>query len=263
THILIGADGANGLVGRTLGLRPEYEEAVGLEGNVPYTREMAADWRDVFALDLGGMAGGYGWVFPKGDHLNVGVGAWKYAGFTLRPKLLELSRRYGFPESSIENLRGHHLPVRVPGSPIARGGVAVVGDAAGLVDPLSGEGIHMAFASGRLAAEEALRVLSGEAADMSGYEAAVDRELQSELTVSRRLQEIFAFAPAPYLAIMRRSDKFWRLFCHLVRGELTYLDLMRMIGPLRLAVDFFAGVAERRRLGRVQSGLRLMAAAGR
>ena len=263
THILIGADGANGLVGRTLGLRPEYEEAVGLEGNVPYTREMAADWRDVFALDLGGMAGGYGWVFPKGDHLNVGVGAWKYAGFTLRPKLLELSRRYGFPESSIENLRGHHLPVRVPGSPIARGGVAVVGDAAGLIDPLSGEGIHMAFASGRLAAEEALRVLSGEAADMSGYEAAVDRELQTELTVSRRLQEIFAFAPAPYLAIMRRSDKFWRLFCHLVRGELTYLDLMRMIGPLRLAVDFFAGVAERRRLGRVQSGLRLMAAAGR
>ena len=263
THILIGADGANGLVGRTLGLRPEYEEAVGLEGNVPYTREMAADWRDVFALDLGGMAGGYGWVFPKEDHLNVGVGAWKYAGFTLRPKLLELSRRYGFPESSIENLRGHHLPVRVPGSPIARGGVAVVGDAAGLIDPLSGEGIHMAFASGRLAAEEALRVLSGEAADMSGYEAAVDRELQTELTVSRRLQEIFAFAPAPYLAIMRRSDKFWRLFCHLVRGELTYVDLMRMIGPLRLAVDFFAGVAERRRLGRVQSGLRLMAAAGR
>ena len=121
----------------------------------------------------------------------------------------------------------------------------------------------MAFASGRLAADEALRVLSGEAADMSGYEAAVDRELQTELTVSRRLQEIFTFAPAPYLAIMRRSDRFWRLFCHLARGDLTYLDFVRMIGPLRLAMEFFAGVAEKRRLGRVQSGLRLMAAAGR
>lgn len=262
-RVLIGADGANGLVGRTLGLRPEYEEAVALEGNIPYTLDIPAEWRDIVGLDLGGMAGGYGWIFPKGDHLNIGVGAWKYAGFTLRPKLVELSRRYGFPESSIENLRGHHLPVRVPGSPIARGGVAVVGDAAGLVDPLSGEGIHMAFASGRLAAEEALRVLSGEAADMSGYEAAVDRELQTELTVSRRLQEIFTFAPTPYLAIMRRSDKFWRFFCYLIRGDLTYLDFMRMIGPLRLAIDFFAGVARKRRLGRVQSGLRLMAAAGR
>jgi len=262
-RILIGADGANGLVGRTLGLRREYEEAVALEGNIPYTTDIPAEWRDVFGLDLGGMAGGYGWVFPKGDHLNVGVGAWKYAGFTLRPKLFELARRHGFPRSSIENLHGHHLPVRVPGSPIARGGVAVVGDAAGLVDPLSGEGIHMAFASGRLAADEALRVLSGEVADMSGYEAAVDRELQSELIVSRRLQEIFTFAPAPYLAIMRRSDRFWRLFCHLARGDLTYLDFVRMIGPLHLAMDFFAGVAEKRRLGRVQSGLRLMAAASR
>jgi geranylgeranyl reductase family protein len=262
-RVLIGADGANGLVGRSLGLRTEYEEAIALEGNVPYTPDIPEDWRDVVGLDLGGMAGGYGWVFPKGDHLNVGVGCWKYAGFTLRPKLFELSRRYGFPESSVENLRGHHLPVRVPGSPIARGGAALVGDAAGLVDPLSGEGIHMAFASGRLAADEALRVLSGEAADMSGYEAAVDRELQTELTVSRRLQEIFTFAPPPYLAIMRRSELFWRFFCHLIRGEMTYLDFVRMIGPLRLAMDFFAGVAEKRRLGRVQSGLRLMAAAGR
>ncbi len=262
-RVLIGADGANGLVGRTMGLRTEYEEAVALEGNVPYTQDIPEDWRDVVGLDLGGMAGGYGWVFPKGDHLNVGVGAWKYAGFTLRPKLFELARRYGFAESSVENLRGHHLPVRLPGSPIARGGVAVVGDAAGLVDPLSGEGIHMAFASGRLAADEALRVLSGEAADMSGYEAAVDRELQTELTVSRRLQEIFTLAPPPYLAMMRRSDLFWRFFCHLIRGELTYLDFVRMIGPLRLAMDFLAGVAEKRRLGRVQSGLRFMAAAGR
>jgi hypothetical protein len=98
---------------------------------------------------------------------------------------------------------------------------------------------------------------------MSGYEAAVDRELQTELTVSRRLQELVTFAPPPYLALMRRSDKFWRFFCHLARGELTYLDFTRMIGPVRLAMDFFAGVAERRRLGRVQSGLRLMAAAER
>ncbi|HEU5324203.1 MAG TPA: geranylgeranyl reductase family protein, partial [Methylomirabilota bacterium] len=253
SRILIGADGANGICGEALGLRREYEEAVALEGNVEFPGGIPEEWREYVALDLGGLAGGYGWVFPKGDHLNVGVGAWKYAGFTLRPKLAQLSRRYGFDANALTNLRGHHLPVRVPGSPIARGPVAVVGDAAGLVDPLSGEGIHMAFASGRLAAEQALRVLAGEAPDMAGYQRRLDRSLQPELTVSRKLQELFNFAPPPYLAMMRRSEKFWLFFCHLIRGEMTYLDFTRMIGPMRLAVDFFAGLAERRRLSRVRA----------
>jgi geranylgeranyl reductase family protein len=259
--VLIGADGANGLVGRTAGLRLDYEEAIALEGNVPFSPDIPEDWRDVVALDLGGMAGGYGWVFPKCDHLNVGVGAWKYAGFTLRPKLSELARRFHFDDDQLENLRGHHLPVRIPGTPIARGLVALAGDAAGLVDPLSGEGIHMAFASGRLAADHAMRVLSGEAPDMVGYQAAVDAELQPELTVSRQLQELFNFAPPPYLAVMRRSEMFWRFFCHLIRGEMTYLDFVRMIGPLRLAMSAFADVAQRRRLSKVEAGLALMAGA--
>lgn len=258
-RILVGADGANGTSGRSLGLRPEYEEAVALEGNVPFPNGVPEEWRDVVALDVGGLAGGYGWVFPKSDHLNVGVGAWKYASFTLKPKLAELSRRYGFDPAALENLRGHHLPVRRSGTPIARGPVALVGDAAGLVDPLSGEGIHMAFASGRLAAEHSLRVLAGESGDMAGYQDAVDSQLQPELDVSRQLQELFNFAPPPYVAAMRRSKRFWRFFCYLIRGDLTYLDFVRMIGPMRHAVDFFAGVAERRRTSRVASGLRQLA----
>jgi flavin-dependent dehydrogenase len=250
-RILIGADGANGMVGGALGLRRRFEEAVALEGNVAYPDGLPDQWPEFVGLDLGGLAGGYGWVFPKRDHLNVGVGAWKYAGFTLRPKLGDLCRRYGFDPERLEDLRGYHLPVRVPGSPIARGPVAVVGDAAGLVDPLTGEGIHMAFESGRLAAEHAGRVLSGEARDMRCYQRAVDQELQSELNVSRKLQELFNFAPPPYMMMMRHSEKFWLLFVHILRGELTYLDFTRMIGPLRVAVDLFASLAQRRRLDRV------------
>jgi geranylgeranyl reductase family protein len=257
-RVLIGADGANGLVGRSLGLRREYDEAVALEGNVVFQNGIPDEWADVVALDLGGLAGGYGWVFPKGDHLNVGVGAWKYASFTLKPKLAQISARYGFDPAMLENLRGHHLPVRVAGTPIAHGPVALVGDAAGLVDPLSGEGIHMAFASGCLAADEALRVLAGDTNDMSGYEAFVDSQLQAELNVSRQLQELFNFAPPPYLAMMRRSGRFWHFFCALIRGDLTYLDFVRIIGPLRVAMDFFATVAKRRRLTRVETGLRLL-----
>ena len=216
------------------------------------------NWREYIGLDLGGVAGGYGWVFPKGEHLNVGVGGWKYAAFTLRPKLGDLCRRYGFDPARLENLRGHHLPLRTAGAPIARGPVALVGDAAGLVDPISGEGIHMAFASGRLAADQALRYLAGETGGMEAYERAVDAELQPELDVSRRLQEVFHLAPPPYLALLRRNRKFWLFLCHLVRGELTYLDFVRMIGPLRIALEVAAGVVRRRREARVAALLPLL-----
>ena len=109
----------------------------------------------------------------------------------------------------------------------------------------------MAFTSGRLAARAAVRMLAGDADDLSAYQQAVERRLQPELSVSRKLQELFQFAPQPYVAAMRRSEKFWRFFCHLLRGELTYRDFLRMIGPLRLAVDVFAAAAQRRRLSRL------------
>ena len=253
-RIVIGADGANGVVARSAGLETQHEEAVALEGNVAFPAGIPERWREYVGLDLGGLAGGYGWLFPKGDHLNLGVGAWKYAGFTLRPKLAQLCRRYGFDPAQISDVRGHHLPVRVPETPIAKGCVALIGDAAGLVDPLSGEGIHMAFASARLAAQQAVACLAGESPDMAPYQQTVERRLQPELTVSRQLQELFNFAPPPYAALMRHSEKFWLFFCHLLRGELTYLDFMRMIGPLRPAVDFFAQAAQRRRLSRVAAG---------
>lgn len=261
-RLLIGADGANGIVGRATGLRPRFEEAVAVEGNLPFRPDVPERWREFAALDLGGLAGGYGWVFPKGDHLNVGVGAWKYASFTLRPKLGGLCRRYGFDPAALQDLRGHHLPVRSPGTPIARGPVALAGDAAGLVDPLSGEGIHMAFASGRLAADYALACLAGDAPDMRAYQRAVDRHLQPELTVARQLQEMLNFAPPPYVALMRQSDKVFHLFCRLIRGDRTYQDFVRMIGPLRHAVRLLGAAAQRSRLRKVEAGARLLARAG-
>ena len=249
---LVAADGANGFVGAATGVRPELEEAVALEGNLPFSPEVPADWREMLALDLGGLAGGYGWVFPKGDHLNLGVGAWKYAASTLRPKLADLASYYGFQLEQLQNLRGHHLPIRVPGSTIARGAVLAVGDAAGLVDPMSGEGIHMAFSSGRLAAREIGRYLSGEIAGLASYQRAVESDLQPELVASRKLQELFHFAPPAYLGLLRSSRRFWKLFCYLIRGEITYKDFLRRLGPLSNLLYLFADVAQRRRLSRIQ-----------
>ncbi len=234
---LVGTDGANGIAARALGLAPVGEAAVALEGNVPGTDGLIVRWEHTIALDFGGIPGGYGWLFPKVDHLNVGVGGWRWVGPTLRERLSALCRYLGLDESALWGLRGHHLPLRASGAPIVRGPALLAGDAAGLVDPLSGEGIHAAFVSGRLAAEAIARYLAGETADLSGYEAAVDRELMTDIEVSRKLQAVFQRMPRPCVAVMHRSDRFWHVLCGLVRGETSYSALRRRLGPLRWALD--------------------------
>jgi geranylgeranyl reductase family protein len=151
--VLVGADGANGVVARHVALGEGIVPGVALEGNVGWDAvdRKRYDGRAVFHIGL--VPGGYGWLFPKGDHANIGVGGWQSEGPRLREHLAGLAACHGTTLGDLTDVRGHHLPARRLGTPAARGRVLLVGDAAGLVDPLSGDGIYEAFVSGRLAAE--------------------------------------------------------------------------------------------------------------
>jgi geranylgeranyl reductase family protein len=232
-RVLIGCDGVNGTTARALGLAPAGEHAVALEANYPADAAVTADWEHFIALDLGGIPGGYAWVFPKGDHLNVGVGGWKAVGPTLRAELSRFCAYYGFDETKLYAHRGYQLPLRRDGQPAVRGAAMLAGDAAALVDPLSGEGIWAAFVSGRLAAREAQRLLAGEVPDLGGYQRALEAAMGEEILTSRRLMAIFQRLPAASVLMMKYNGTFWRYLTQIIRGEITYPDLPRKLGPLR------------------------------
>jgi len=246
---LVGADGVNGLTARMLGLAPLREVAVAFEGNVPLAESRTKEWEEDIALELGSTPGGYGWVFPKGDHLNVGVGGWERVAPSLRRRLAALCRAYRLDPDRLQGLRGYRLPMRRPGSVIVRGPALLVGDAAGLIDPLSGEGIFAAARSGRLAAGAIQRYLSGDSNAVAAYQAAVDREIMADVEISMRLQAIFNDVPDLCLAAMRHSDRFWRALCRLVRGETTYVRFRLALGPLRWGLDSWGRWGIQRRLG--------------
>ena len=149
----VGADGANGVVAKAAGLGEGIVRGVALEGNVPWEALRREPYDGTAWVELGIVPGGYGWVFPKGDHANLGVGGWLSEGPNLRGHLDRLAREHGVDPSILESVRGHRLPMRELGSPAARGCVLLVGDAAGLVDPLSGDGMYEAFVSAKLAAD--------------------------------------------------------------------------------------------------------------
>lgn len=251
--VLIAADGANGVCRRALGL-PRLRAAVALEGNAPRRQTNAQDaaqrWTDHVGLELGSMPGGYGWVFPKTEHCNLGVGGYPAAAPSLRRELAAYARSEGFDPDALERLRAHHLPLRDPGQPLTAGPVALIGDAAGLIDPLSGEGIGNAIRSGQLAAEAAREYLDGAAADLRRYEAGIAAEIEPDLAVARQLQALFHQRPWPYVQLLRRSGRFWSAFCRIVRGESTYHGFRSRLGLAQPLLNIAAARAEQAQTSR-------------
>jgi len=149
---VVGADGANGSAAKALALGGEIVHGVALEGNVSHVDVEPDRYAHRMVLEFGVVPGGYAWIFPKADHVNVGVGGWASIGPRAREYLSALCERHGIDPDRVTQKRGHRLPMRRPGTRLARGNALVVGDAAGLVDPVSGDGIYEALVSSRLAA---------------------------------------------------------------------------------------------------------------
>jgi geranylgeranyl reductase family protein len=175
--VIVGADGANGKTARAHGLGEAIVRGVALEGNLPYGQLARDRYEHRAVIELADIPGGYGWVFPKADHVNVGVGAWASHGSQLRDYLARVCRGHGVALSDLQELRGHRLPLRTARTRIATERALLVGDAAGLIDPVSGDGMYECFVSARLAAGSVADLLSGRASTLDGYERAADDAL--------------------------------------------------------------------------------------
>ena len=225
---IVGADGANGIVARAAGLGDGIRCGVALEGNVPWSDLDPAPYQETAWIELGVVPGGYGWVFPKGDHANLGVGGWLAEGPRLRRHLANLARAHGLGMDRLAGLRGHRLPMRRLGAPAARGRALLVGDAAGLVDPLSGDGIYEAFVSARLAADAIL------AARPEAYEsalaAALDHHAGASWAAKRATDRFPRFC---YWAV--RAPGVFEAVAGLLRGDLAHPSEARRVArpPLR------------------------------
>ncbi len=230
-RIVIGADGCNGSAAKMLGLAQEIVHGVALEANYPHDSRFA----HAMTLDIAAVRGGYGWVFPKGDHVNVGVGGDESEGPKLRAHLRRCCEAHGIDPDAARDVRGYRLPMRRPGSELARGTAAVIGDAAGLVDPFSGDGMYEAFLSAQLVTEAALAVLAGSAAGLEPYAAAVERRITPLTSAGWGARAAFARFPRTTFAIARLPVTF-RAVEKLLRGDLSHPGAARGLekGAIRL-----------------------------
>jgi menaquinone-9 beta-reductase len=203
TRLLLGADGSNSMVVRAL------------RGTLPPSQDRILAVRAYFD-DVGGPADqadlcagrdcfpGYYWLFPcGGGRANVGVGmlvsTYPKAGRNLRELLLRLiaedaSMRHRLGAARISGrVLGCPLTTYNPRLPLVGDRIMLVGDAAGLINPLNGEGIQYALHSARWAADVAAdRLSSGrlDATSLAGYEQRVHHELRRDMAFSRLIVQL-------------------------------------------------------------------------
>jgi geranylgeranyl reductase family protein len=181
-RFLVGADGVHSRVRQLLdGENPHwFRRGFALEAKV--YRQEGAESKLVF--DFGPVQQGYGWVFPKHDHLNVGLGVYNDAGREKvdRPRLLAYIRdRFG--EARVEQVTGQFLGFGAERAQSERARVFLAGDAGGFADPLTGEGIYGAIASGQAAGAAIDGALRGREGAQQAF-AKLTTQLRQDLALS-------------------------------------------------------------------------------
>ena len=237
---LVAADGTNGTAAKMAGIETDFVHWIALEGNITPKGAFPGMWEATMGINLGGLPGGYGWVFPKGDHLNIGVGGWKHIGPELRLKLDRLVESYGFDAAELWGVRGHHLPIRQRCSKLVDGNTLLVGDAAGVLDPFTGEGIYGALWTGKIAAATIEDHLDGRTQDLDDYRLKVESQLLPELAVGGQLHDIFHLWPSLFVGLEQRTSILWPSFERMLLGKDTYTSFSRGLGRTWPLLEFLS-----------------------
>lgn len=221
---LVCADGAHSPVGKMAGLGEGIAECAAWEVEVraPALRQRA--YRNTALIELGYRPWGYAWLFPKQELLSIGIVLPREQAGRMKEHVRAYIESLGLSGAEVDIARGHKIRFRRGGEPIASERALLVGDSAGLADEFTEEGISYAIESGRLAARNILRGLSG--GPITGYQADIDRELMPELRAARQIGFMFygmlRRVPRPWMFASARFPYLWDAFFAVQRGESTY-----------------------------------------
>jgi geranylgeranyl reductase family protein len=178
---------------------------------------------------------GYIWLFPRSGHLSAGIGGKGEPAQSLRARLERYLDEKGISYKHAK-FYGHLLPSLARSAwrrnRVAGDGWLAVGDAAGLVDPITGEGLYYAMRSGDLAAQVVLDEAHSLAEKAEVYRDLVWREFAADLEFGSSLaQRVFLgrflldTIPARMVSFVRRSQRFRAVVEDLMAGTQPYLSL--------------------------------------
>ncbi|MGF1533162.1 MAG: geranylgeranyl reductase family protein [Bernardetiaceae bacterium] len=243
TQYIIAADGANSLVAKQLGWKKETRlMARATEYEVYVSPEEQARLSERTRIDFEGIPAGYAWVFPKRDHLSIGLGMFMGTRKTQKENLHQRTAEYmdwlGIRSPREVARHAAQIPVSPRTDGFARQGVFLVGDAAGLADPITAEGISNALLSGRWAVE-AILAAEGESTQAEAlYHQQLEQKLLPSLNKGRKLAWVMYQKPKwRNWLFEQQGQRLAENFTDLMMGRRGYPDAKAVLQ--RIAQKFF------------------------
>jgi geranylgeranyl reductase family protein len=249
SRMVIGSDGVNSMVARRSGTRTRWGDDIGrcLEAEVKLGENVVDECvgdRLVEFYFIGDW--GYGWVFPKRDHISIGIGELITRAHDLKGSFSRFVRDVSIRknidiEGKITRINSYRIPAGGFDRRIHSDRVLLTGDAAGFVDPFLGEGIYYAVKSGEIAADVAAgAVESGDFSErfLQEYVARCEKEFNYDLKSALKFAN-FAYGHRDlFLKALWRDKRLFMEYLRTVRGDMTYTDFNRwcvLRSPVTLA----------------------------
>lgn len=228
-QFVVGADGSRSVVARSMKLG-NRDRFVGIETEISVTDQVLSKWKSLVLMDLGRTSKGYAWLFPKKDHLSIGIGAPAKKARNLKQAYWAFLNSLGLGNYTIRTWSGGVIPMYVGKPRVVEGRVLLVGDAAGIADPLTGEGLGNALLSAKLAAPALRQALLKGASELLAYQKSVEERIVPDIEAARFFSRIIFSLPSKLIELAKLDGRLWNAACSLICGQTSYSAIKGRVG---------------------------------
>lgn len=236
---VVAADGALSTVARKMGFADGRRLIPALEYEVTVPSNRLDAFHGIARFDFGSIPHGYAWVFPKKNHLSIGVLSTAQRAGDLKTSIARYLDRLGCGSVTKVERHGFVIPIRPRRGPFVERRTLLVGDAAGFADPVTGEGISSAVRSGLLAAQSLLDGCFDEKFTAHAYSRSLAETILPELRKGRWLARLLYDCPRLRAwAFARQGQRLCEAVTDVMAGTRQYRDLtlkprilLRMLTP--------------------------------
>ncbi len=229
-RFVVAADGATSITAQKAGWREDRHLIPAVEFEISVGSDALSRFSNTARFDLGVPPHGYAWVFPKKEHLSVGLLSMRRGRIDVNGVLERYLKLLGIDKVREGERHGSLIPIGPRKGTFVQRRVLLAGDAAGFTDPLTGEGISYAVLSGQIAARALVDGGLDERRVRQQYDGEVQEKILSELRYGRLLAKLVYGSPALQRWIFQRfGSQLIRAASDVFIAEETYRASLRKL----------------------------------